>query len=152
VYRLRRRHPTLSGSAITRTHDLIAESLARGRIARYEIPDQVIGTDLDDQHVHAAAIAGQVRALVTADRGLHTPEVRAVVPYHVWTPDDLLLRVYQQDRRRVADVTMQQLLHWRACTGSADLPGALRRAGCRQFATLVDSELRQLGVGPPLPP
>lgn len=75
IYRLRRQKPMAPGNLTTRIHDRIMDSLDF-RVDDYVVDGSYPGTDHNDAHVHAAAIADDVDILPTADRGFADLEPR----------------------------------------------------------------------------
>jgi predicted nucleic acid-binding protein len=146
VYRLRRAHPGMDGGALTRIRDRITRTLARTRIDDYRIDGTYGGSDPDDAHVHAAAVAGEVDAIVTSDRGFSAGLDGRPTPYRFLTPDQLLMHAQEVAPELVESVAIDQARYWRRRPGSASLSGALVRAGCPQFARVVDTPLRGLGI------
>ncbi|WP_233552932.1 PIN domain-containing protein [Jiangella rhizosphaerae] len=87
IYHLRRDNPTADGGVITRLHDRIADALESGRITDFRIDGSFPGSDPNDQHVHAAAVAGKVSYLITADGGFRSSGVDLDdLPYEVHSP------------------------------------------------------------------
>lgn len=145
---IRRANPSLGGDKITRIRDLIASSLESGRISHYEIDGTFSGSDVDDQHVHAAAVAGSVDYLVTADGGFTERSVDIdALPYEVHSPDSFFILVDDSSPGCGRAVTAQQRDYWKQRVGKT-LPDALRDAGCPSFAERVTHHLCQLAANP----
>lgn len=141
----RRNNPTVDGGTITRIRDRIAGSLEGGRIDDFAIDGSFTGTDKDDQHVHAAALAGGVTYLITKDGGFRSEGIDLdALPYEVHSPDSFLTLVDDSSPRRVRAVTAQQEKYWSGKPNAKTLADALRDAGCPTFAQRVLKHLSQL--------
>ncbi len=144
VYRLRRQHPTWDGRTITGVRDRIVRALEGGRIEEYAVDGSFDG-DPDDQHVHAAAVAGGVDVVLTADRGLVPPPGASAPPYDVAHPDAFFLAVDDAVPDVVRRVVGRQAEYHARRAGDLDLVGCLQKAGCPRFGRRVARHLRVAG-------
>lgn len=138
VYRYRRRHPTAPGGLITSIHDLISTQLDEC-IRDYEVDGTFPGEDVNDQHVHAAAVASSAGILLTCDTGFSTlsgAECDAL-PYDVFTPDEFFCLISDSHASAVHGVTSRQFRYWLARDGEVDLAQRLVDAQCPGFARAV---------------
>ena len=142
LYRLRRSRPAAPGHLIASVHDLVVEQLD-DRISDYQIDDSWPGTDPNDAHVHAAAVASGAGVVLTSDSGFTAIDPSGL-PYEVHTPDSFFLLVDDSAPTKVRAVTAAQLRYWLAKDGEADLPARLRNAGCPYFAERVRTHLQAL--------
>jgi predicted nucleic acid-binding protein len=93
------------------------------------------GSDRDDFHVHAAAVASRADILLTSNgRDFGDP---ATLPYDVWTPDEFFVLVDDSAPAHVARVTADQHRYWSAKSSKRDLADALVAADCPRFAARV---------------
>lgn len=150
MYWLRRKNPKAPGTLIARVHDRIVKQLD-DRITDFEIDGSYPGSDPDDAHVHAAAVASRASVLLTADSGFTDLDDAALdaLPYEVQTPDSFFLLVDDASGAAVREVTRQQLDYWYSTKGEADLAKHLRGAGCPEFARRIADHVRSLDWMPP---
>jgi len=143
IYRLRRNHPDAPGSLTSRIQDRIRSNLDE-RVSDYTVDGSYPGTDKDDAHVHAAAVASGAGFLVTADTGFTKLDDAAMeqLPYEVHTPDTFFVLVDNSAPLKVRAVTQRQLRYYLDKDGGADLPDRLRKAGCPNFAKRVRAHLQ----------
>jgi len=142
-YRLRRDKPDLPGGVISDLRDKLEKNL--DEILRdFDTTVPYGGTDPNDLHVHAAAIAGGAHILLTQDQGFASSEE---TQYEVFNCDDFFLLLDDSSPRSVQRVTHAQRAYWAGKPGSAPkktLVQALMDAGCPQFAYRVNEHLRTL--------
>lgn len=69
IYHLRRSHPDWGGAKITSVRDRIVRTFEGGRVDDFKIDGSFPGSDANDQHVHAAAVACQADFVLTCDGG-----------------------------------------------------------------------------------
>lgn len=109
VYNYRRQHPTADGAVITKIRDRITAALGNGRIDNFTIDGSFAGSDKNDQHVHAAAVAAGAAYVITADTGFTSPDIDLdSLPYEVHTPDSFLVLVDDSAPHHVREVTRRQ--------------------------------------------
>ncbi|MEZ5210432.1 PIN domain-containing protein [Gordonia sp. (in: high G+C Gram-positive bacteria)] len=148
VYTLRREKPDAPGYLTSSVHDRITEQLD------YRVEDYpagapgYCGSDPDDAHVHAAAVAAGVDIVLTADKGFTSlsEEDRDGLPYEIYHPDEFFVLVDDSSPDTVRRVSGEQLEYWCAKkpSGGANLPAALDDADCPRFAERVRLRLQQL--------
>jgi len=140
IYRYRRRHPGAPGQVLTAIHDRIVEQLDE-RITDYIIDGSYPGTDVNDAHIHAAAVAARITTLVTADRDFLTlsRRVKESLPYVIQSPDDFFVSIDDIAPDAVAAVARVQSSYWIQRRGTADLIEYLRTADCPQFASRIQT-------------
>lgn len=146
LYRLRRRHPTWSGGKVTDVRNKITGWLEGGRVDDFTIDGSFAGTDRDDQHVHAAAVACRADIVLTADKGFSHVKILNELPYEVYRPDDFFVLVDNSDPDVVRSVIDEQVAYFLQRDGSADLCDRLRRAGCPEFAERVRRHLQTIDL------
>lgn len=145
IYSYRRKNPTIGGGVITTIHDKIAKSLEGGRIDDFRIDGSFPGSDPNDQHVHAAALAGGVAYLITKDGGFKSEGVDLnVLPYEVHSPDSFLVLVDDSAPRHVRAVTRKQEKYWARRPEAKTLVEALQDEDCPAFAQRVFKHLGAL--------
>ena len=147
LYRQRRAHPEWDGARTARVRDSICGSLEGGRIEDFTVDGSFPG-DRDDQHVHAAALAGGVDIVLTADGGFTARDVRAIAPYEVCAPDAFFLAIDDLAPHLVRAAARAQEAYHRARGERAWLADALRRAGCPGFAGRVVHHLAAIALEP----
>lgn len=91
LYSLRRERPTAPGHMTSRVSELIREQLD-DLVRDYEVDGSYPGSDKDDAHVHAAAVAAGADVVLTDDSDFTklAPEIADQLPYEVHTPDSFL--------------------------------------------------------------
>jgi predicted nucleic acid-binding protein len=150
IYRVRRRYPEAPGRLTRAIHDRIVDQLDE-RVDDFEVDGSWEGADLDDAHVHAAAVAAGSTIVLTADRGFRDlgQDGSDGLPYEVFRPDEFFVLVDDAGSAGVREVVRQQMDYWYARRGEVDLPDALRRSACPEFARRVAAHVRSLGWTPP---
>lgn len=145
LYRLRRAHPKAPGRLTRSVHDRVVEQLD-DRVVEYDIDDTFPGTDENDAHVHAAAVASTDGILLTSDKGFTNlaDEVLDRLPYEVHEPDSFFGLVDDSHPRAVKEVTRQQAHFMLNRDGEVDLAKRLTDAGCPTFARRVAHHLLSL--------
>lgn len=141
----RRRNPTADGSLTSelfyRLSDLLDEVLGD-----FDGSVDFVGPDVDDHHVHAAALASRADKLLTANSKDFPEDDES--PYEVYTPDEFLTLVDDSAPHLVLSVTRQQVAYWAARRANGaprkSLDQALVDAGCPEFAGRVRRHLRVL--------
>jgi len=146
IYHLRRERPTAPGHMTSRVSELIREQLD-DLVREYEVDGSYPGSDQDDAHVHAAAVAVGANVVLTDDSDFTklAPEVADQLPYEVHTPDSFFTLIDDSSPLKVRAVTEQQLQYFLRRDTEADLPGRLKAAGCPTFAERVRLHLQVLG-------
>lgn len=147
IYHLRRNHPDWDGGKITAIRDRIAVIFEGGRVDDFVVDGSFPGSDVDDQHVHAAALACTANIVLTADNGFSVAEDLAdMLPYEVYRPDELFVLVDDSAPSLVRRVVHEQTLYWVRKNGRADLASRLIEAKCAQFAVRVQGHQSQLSL------
>jgi predicted nucleic acid-binding protein len=147
LYHLRRDHSTWDGGKIMHLRTLITECMDE-TLSEYKGSILYPFTDINDRHVHAAAVAGKASMLVTADHGfLDGPDPSSTddLPYEILSPDDFFVLSDDSAPDLVRAVTREQATY-AALKHRVSLPEALRSAGCPQFAERVAKHLRELAL------
>ncbi len=142
IYHLRKKNPTWPGGRITGIRDQLAGTFEAGRVERFEVDASYGGSDLDDAHVHAAAVACRADVLVTCNVDDFTWD-EDTSPYEVMHPDEFLMLVDDSAPGLVAAVVDRMCGYWVDRRGDADLPASLRKADCPQFADRVLAHLHR---------
>lgn len=107
--------------------------------------------DVDDTHVHNAAVAVNVDILLTNNvDDFGDPDQ---LPYDLYTPDQFFMLIAANSPRAVRTVTRLQALYWHKRHKTSpegahpSLFEALKKAGCPNFAEIVATHLQVL-AGP----
>lgn len=144
---LRNLRPTMSGAEITtlRRHLIGAlDELVDDFDATIEYP----GSDPDDLHVHAAAVACRADILLSDDKGFAGNDQ---LRYEVFTSDDFFALIDDSApwlvRRTVREIN--QYWQKRQQTSQHGLLASLSAAGCPNFAKRVERHLRVLSGAEP---
>lgn len=149
---VRRRLPEAGGDLTANLSELLQDNLNHV-LTRYPPVLDFPGSDRDDQHVHAAAIACDAVYLLT-DNPTDFGEPDAL-PYELYTADDFFCLVDDGASNHVLGVTRTQNQYWqnRRAAGqqTKSLDAALLDAGCPDFADRVQGHLRTL-AGPTVAP
>lgn len=140
VYRYRRNHPDAPGSLIAAIRSTIVSSLS-DIVTDYQIDGSFRSDDIDDRHVHAAALACGADVLLTDDHGFGAHDRG----YDVVRPDPFFVAVDESAPAVVRRVAAQQTKYWTTRRGTARLPEALEAAGCPRFAERVGQHQLALG-------
>lgn len=146
IYTLRREKPTAPGSLTRSVHDRISDSLDY-RIETFPAGGAGYpGTDLNDTHVHAAAVADGCHMILTADKGFTTLPAEQVelLPYEIYGPDDFFVLIDDSAPSVVRAVCADQFQYWCAKNGSVNLADRLEAAKCPRFAGRVRERLQEL--------
>lgn len=145
IAKVRKNNPHMPGGAITMLHDHITGSMTE-RIDDYAPTSDDPIADIYDRHVHAAAIAGQVDILMTADKGfLDLPrEVSDTLPYEICTSDHVFVLIDDGYPSVVRAVACAQWEYWRKKDPGSDLPAKLKASGCPDFAQRVSDHIHRL--------
>lgn len=141
---LRGRHPFWPSSAIDQALITYEEVT---RLTEFQSGGYgFTGSDLDDAHVHAAAVASIADVLLTSNRPSDFSADHASEPYRIMTPDAFFASLALSHPDVIARALDGQLMYYRKIdrpvSGMAD---ALRRAGCPQFADIVSEKLVKRG-------
>lgn len=155
VANIRERNPGAPGGMISHIHDLIEKSL-------HDLMTQYPGGPIDgmpdekDWHVvHAAKEAG-AKILITDNMKDFAP-VKHLLPFDLYSPDELFDLIWKNDPSSVEAVTMKQVLYWRGVAeryegeGRAAPKGlvkALHDAGAKKFSLVIEGTLRKLAGEP----
>ncbi|MGK4593197.1 hypothetical protein [Amycolatopsis sp. w19] len=93
---------------IRHIHDLLTKTFEGGRVEDFVIDGSFPGTDADDEHVHAAAIACSAEIILSCDNGFSlTGQDPDSLPYEVYTPDEFFVLVDDSSPQLVREVTGQ---------------------------------------------
>ncbi len=105
------------------------------------------GSDPDDRHVHAAALACAADIVLTCDEGFVGEGVDAdPPPYEVLFPDAFFVLADDSAPEIVAEVTREQTRYWYVKHGRAPLAHQLEAAGCPEFARRVQKHQNNLSL------
>ncbi|MGB3413786.1 MAG: PIN domain-containing protein [Microbacteriaceae bacterium] len=138
IYSLRRKYPSMDGSQTRKISEKLRES------SDYVIQDfdgsrDFPFADTADQHVHAAAIAGEVDILLSFDKGFlnANDKITEALPYEIMSPDQFFLLVDDSSPELVFTVAALQAEYVRAQRGIGVVK-SLEQAGCPLFAERVN--------------
>lgn len=144
VARYRDRHPSAAGGLISKMRASFVTNLDEV-IDSYDVAPWMLEGDAGDAHVRAACVGGSFDMLLTADKVLlRDAEAYPQVGYEPIHPDDFFVLADDSAPRQVRAVTKKQCEHFMNVRGQADLTGALRNAGCPNFAERVNGHLHTL--------
>ncbi len=139
LYHLRRNNPTIPADAIARWKSQMMQTVEL--VSHYDprrFADDYRGSDIDDLHVHAAAMEARCDYLLTNDRKLYknlTPDELDQLDYEVIGADDFFCLVADSSPV-VMDVALG--LQMKYSKGkSRTLEEQLRACGCPRFALRV---------------
>lgn len=139
VYHLRKKHPHFSDRQVGGVRDNIMKIAVHGRIRGYEIDPGLDYTDEYDAHLHAAAEYGDVKYVVTADRGFHEFAVAHddLLGYEVYTPDDFLVHIHTNSRTTVLEVLLDQIAYHCGRGQPFNLATRLEEAQAPKFGAII---------------
>lgn len=143
VYHLRKNHPEWDGGKLSNLRDRIAQTFEVGRVTDYSVDGSYQGNDPHDAHVHAAAVACQADYLLTCDHADFASEDPDELPYEIVVPDEFFVLVDRSSPELVDSCISHQIAYHQRRRGDVDLDGALKRAGCPDFAEVVVGHLRE---------
>lgn len=137
---MRRRRPDAPGHLTSHRAELIRDNLDEV-LRDYPGGLAFSGSDKDDYHVHAAAVACGAHVLLTNNDPLDITTSPDDEPYEIMCPDEFFLLVADSSPAALATVTRDQVAYWGRKEGARQLDDALNRAGCPQFAERVRTVL-----------
>ncbi|MGW4477554.1 PIN domain-containing protein [Rhodococcus triatomae] len=146
-YHLRKRFPLHDDEQIGGVCRRIEATFATGHVTGYAVGADASYVDVDDAHVHCAAIHAGADILLTnnvADfRDLDS------LPYEIYTADEFFELVDDSAPRVVRTVAGEQLTYYvqRAKGTPVSLPDSLKRADAPRFAERVRRHLQCIDVG-----
>lgn len=151
------------------TEDVFAEVLANmreknpaapGHVTRHRLEliracvDEVIqdfpgdaeftGTDPEDYHVHAAALAARSDLIVTADKPSGITTTPDAQSYELLSADDFFILVVDSSPTCLLPIVGAQFEYWKTQPKHRQLDDSLDRAGCPQFGLRVRAALSHL--------
>jgi len=139
VYSIRRKRPDMTGGQISRIDKLIRENLDE-MIEEFE-PHEFPGSDIDDSHVHSAAISAKVDIVLTADAGWATA---GVVDYDVYSPDQFFSLVHDSAPDVSGLALDKQIAYWhKKSPDGVNLVERFRAAECPEYALRAHQYLLQ---------
>ncbi|GAA2517816.1 PIN domain-containing protein [Rarobacter incanus] len=144
IHAYRKAYPAASGETIRGQRARIVTTID-SMIEQYSVDGSYTGNDVHDQHVHAAACAGNVDIVISSDIDLLSTNDDQDA-YEVQHPDTFLCLVADSSPRLVKNVAIKQLMYWETHGGERMVP-SLQSAGCPKFAEkvadLMGSELKK---------
>lgn len=142
--RYRDKYPKTDGAAIASLRQAVLDNLDE-LVEDYAVADWMLEGDPGDGHVRAAAVQSGFTMLLTCDKVLLSDDDRFDhICYEPIHPDDFLVLLDDSSPARVRAVTEQQFKYFMGRNGQADLPAALRRAGCPSFAARITAHMHAL--------
>lgn len=142
LYHLRRDHPEWKGQQIANIRRNIVGALDE-IVTDFDPSMDFPGSDENDRHVQAAAVASGAHILVTADKNLRSMADIDSLDYEIYSPDEFFVHVDDSSSRLVLRVTEEQREYW-SKRNSPGLIAALKSADCPEFAHRVNQHLRTL--------
>ena len=143
-YHLRRHRPLKPEQWVTKYMNEMQSAFPEALITDFDVthPDWLV--DINDAHVHSAAVSAKVDYLVTDDGGWVEAPVEGL-PYEIHTSDSFLCLCVESQERVMGDQVAAQLAYaWkRRSTDAVDIVGPLKRAGVPRFAEHVQRLCRQ---------
>lgn len=142
----RRRQPKADGSMTRRLFEELHQHLDEV-VDDFEGDVSFEGDDVDDHHVHAAAISAEAGVLLTNNgRDFGSPDD---LSYDIYDADDFFCLVDDSSSQHVRSVTRAQALYWTRRAEKYSVPAkplgvALVDAGCPKFALRVQAHLEVL--------
>lgn len=144
ISRYRDRNPSAPGRLMSKMRASLERNLDEV-IDDYDVAPWMLERDDGDAHVRAACVGGAFDMLLTADKVLlGDAEVYKQIAYEPISPDDFFVLVDDSATRQVRAVTKTQCDYFMNERGEADITGALRNAGCPEFAERVNRHLHGL--------
>ncbi|WP_124053880.1 type II toxin-antitoxin system VapC family toxin [Arcanobacterium ihumii] len=143
-YTIRRKYPQASDSIINkrvqRIQELMDEVLTEefdGNLSSFT------GSDINDYHVHAAAIKATSQYILTNNKSTDITTTPDDQPYSIIAADDFLCLVAQSAPHACEEAINEQFLYWAKDQKLTDpkLEEHLVKAGCPKFANIVHNSL-----------
>lgn len=106
------------------------------------------GEDIDDYHIHAAAVSSNADMLLTSNSSKDFTSDPDSKCYEVFTPDDFFILIADSNPECMFAVTLEQFEYWGNIKGSKPLDKALANSGCPNFAKRVREELKRIALMP----
>lgn len=153
LHSIRRNKPEIPGTLIDRWRQQMQEIIIM--VTDYnpaDVKSTYKGSDKDDLHVHAAAVAAQCDYLMTNDRKLYgdlSGEELDELEYEVVSPDEFFCLVAESSPVLLDAAVTSQLRYWAEKTEHPRLDEHLREAECPNFAIFVKrAVMRKAGLPP----
>ncbi|WP_201295182.1 MULTISPECIES: PIN domain-containing protein [Nocardia] len=145
-YHLRKKNPLLDDAQVGGVRRTLENTFEKGRITDYTIDRTIAYPDVDDAHVHCAAVYADVDILLT-DNVEHFTRMDDL-PYEIYSADDFFELIDDSAPQIVRAVTAEQLVYYvrRSDTSSVSLPERLKAAGAPAFAERVRQHLQTLDI------
>ncbi|HIW90599.1 MAG TPA: PIN domain-containing protein [Candidatus Corynebacterium avicola] len=142
---VRRNRPTASGNLITRRLTMIRACVDE---VLDDFPGDLpfSGEDVDDYHVHAAAIGAGADMILTSNDPSDFTSTPDSEPYEIIAPDDFFMFVVDMHPSSLLPATLSQWKFWRKKPDSKPLYTALEDANCPRFAGKVRTALREIAL------
>lgn len=140
-----KKHPLEAGSLVMTHMKQIRECLDE-IVENFPGGEPFTGTDINDYHVHAAAIACQADIILTSDKTENITQDPDAEPYEIYTPDDFFTLVAKSNRASAFRVTQGQFNYWRSKPKSEPIDKALKKANCSKFAEIVRKHLQTIAL------
>lgn len=140
----RRRHPKLNGDLPAKMQAALRKNMTE---VLEDFPGDVVfgGTDPDDHHIHAAALACRADIVLTSNgRDFGDPDA---LGYEVLTPDEFFVLADDSAPQVIRRVVLTQLEYWQRIEGARPLDEALVAADCGKFAARVRPYILSVGSG-----
>lgn len=145
LYWKRRSSPTSGGSVTSAVQTRVREFMDEIH-ASYEGVEDYPGEDINDAHIHAAALEARAAYLITDDNGFQEIDPDEL-PYEVHSADSFLMLLAENTPHAVAAVISKQLEYYKKRDDAKPLGEALRDAGCPDFAQCIETHLERMAKG-----
>lgn len=140
---MREKSPTAPGH-VTRHRLELIRACVDEVIQDFPGDAEFTGTDPEDYHVHAAALAARSDLIVTADSPEGITTTPDAQPYELISPDDFFMLVVDSSPACLLPIVRSQFEYWKTKPGYRQLDHALAKAGCQQFGLRVRATLSRL--------
>ena len=145
LYCLRKENPFWDEPQIGGIRRRIEQQLGNSaQIKGYRIDPDLAYTDPHDAHVHAAAVHGGVKFVVSDDKGFRkfVEAHDEMLDYEHYTADEFLTLVDDNSAPTIREVLIEQIEYFKTRDGSFNLVTMLRNAGAPTFAGRIQRHLR----------
>lgn len=146
-YHRRRRFPETNSKQIEDMRDRLTSSVTGfKRISNFTHDYSVDYPDLNDAHVHSAAVHANIGIIISDNKKYFVTLYKNPddCPYEVYSADEFLLLVAESDPELVDQVTIQQHCYYSRRGQPFSLPKKLQDAGCPTFADYIRKRLQML--------
>lgn len=146
LYHKRREYPDSSSAQIEAIRKRLMSVIPDNEISNFPHDASVNYPDINDAHVHSAAIYAKIQYIVTNDRKgfVDIYDDPDDCPYEVYTADEFLMLAAESAPGAIDKVLHQQLNYYRDKGKPFNLVKRLKSAGCPDFSEYIRVRLQEV--------